>query len=75
MYKAGEYPACFINQMAEELGINSQSIASVENSDKEWPDTCLGCPEPDQSCGRVITPYRKLVLKSQQKDSNGKWRL
>jgi hypothetical protein len=58
--------------MAEALGIDIRYISIVENTDEEWRDGCLGCPEPGEKCAQVITPGKKLVLKSLYQDSNNK---
>ena len=67
--KVGEYPTCLINQMAEDLGIDISYILLIENTNEQWPDSCLGCPESDESCLTVITAGKKLVLQSVYPDS------
>ncbi len=46
------------------LGLDSVRIVSVEKVD--WPDPCLGVPDPLESCAQVITPGYRIVL-----DANG----
>jgi len=70
--KVGEYPTCLINQMAKNLGIDIKYILSTEDTNKQWPDSCLGCPEPNKMCATVITAGKKLVLQSVYPDSNNK---
>jgi len=52
--------------VATELGLelNSVRIVSVEKVD--WPDPCLGVPDPLELCAQVITPGYRIVL-----DANG----
>ena len=70
-----EYPACLIYKMAQTLEIDYDNITVVEDTEVEWPNACLGCPEPDEVCAQVITPGRKIVLSSTSPDGSGKcWR-
>ncbi len=71
------YPDCFINDMAEDLSISKDKIGVVENTNVDWPTSCLGCPEADEVCAQVITPGKKLVLESvrlNENESNTCWR-
>lgn len=46
------------------LGLNSVRIVSVEKVD--WPDSCLGVPDPLELCAQMITPGYRIAL-----DANG----
>lgn len=50
------------NQVSEILGVPVESIQlkSVEQTD--WPNGCLGLPEPEEDCTEVITPGWLLVF-------------
>ena len=42
------------------MGLDSVRIVSVEKVD--WPDPCLGVPDPLELCAQVITPGYRIVL-------------
>jgi len=42
------------------LGLDSVRIVSVEKVD--WPDPCLGVPDPLELCAQVVTPGYRIVL-------------
>jgi len=42
------------------LGLDTVRIVSVEKVD--WPDPCLGVPDPLELCAQVITPGYRIVL-------------
>lgn len=48
--------------LRERTGAESSAIAlrSVESVD--WPDSSLGCPEPDRLYAQVITPGYRIVV-------------
>ncbi|CCF84894.1 hypothetical protein [Nitrolancea hollandica] len=47
---------------ANKLGIPINEI-DIERLDRqEWPDSCLGCPQPEEACLEVITPGYRILL-------------
>jgi len=44
------------NRVSEQLGVpvESMQIETIEKMD--WPDGCLGLPEPGETCTQAITP-------------------
>jgi hypothetical protein len=53
------------NQVSTMLGVPVESIQleSVEQTD--WPNGCLGLPEPEEVCTEVITPGWLLVFSAE----------
>jgi len=60
----GATPA--VEQAREDLaarkGIDKEQITVVSVKAVNWPDTSLGCPQPDTSYAQVITPGYRIVL-------------
>ena len=50
------------NQVSEILGVPVESIQLESIEPMEWPDGCLGLPEPDEVCTEAITPGWLLVF-------------
>ena len=66
---AGEYPAAAQlarGKAAADLGteLSQVQITAVEKT--EWPDACLGMPDPTELCAQMITPGYRVTL-----DANG----
>jgi hypothetical protein len=51
--------------LAEKLGLTPEQIEVIEAEEVEWPDPCLGVPEPDELCAMVITPGYRVVLEAE----------
>lgn len=49
--------------LAAELNINVNEIEVDTVRAVEWRDTSIGCPQPDQAYGQVITPGHKITLR------------
>ena len=50
------------NRVSEILGVPVESIQLQSIEQMEWPDGCLGLPEPDEVCTEAITPGWLLVF-------------
>jgi len=50
------------NQVSEILGVPVESIQLKSVEQTEWPNGCLGLPEPEEVCNEVITPGWLLVF-------------
>lgn len=50
--------------LAEYLNIDTQEIRVVESRAVEWPDTSLGCPQPEMAYTQVLTPGYWIVLEA-----------
>ena len=48
--------------LAQTLGVASDAIAVVAEEAVEWPDACLGAPQPDEMCAQVVTPGFQVTL-------------
>lgn len=48
--------------LAERLGIAVETIDVVETESVDWPDSALGCPEPDEEAAQVITSGYRIQL-------------
>ena len=47
-------------------GIDKGEITVVAVEAVNWPDTSLGCPEPDMMYAQVITPGYRILLSCAQ---------
>jgi hypothetical protein len=51
-----------IAAIAADLGVPSESVQVITMEARDWPDSSLGCPQPDMLYAQVITPgYLVLV--------------
>ena len=54
-----------IADLRERLGLSaSATIAELSLESQDWPDTSLGCPDPEKMYAQVITPGYLIVLAS-----------
>ena len=53
--------------VASEASVTAADLTLVNLQPMEWPDSSLGCPQPDTMYMQVITPGYQLTLK----DANG----
>ncbi len=49
--------------LATTLNVPESSIAFLNITPQQWPDTSLGCPQPDQTYEQVITPGYLITFK------------
>ena len=42
--------------MAANRDVSPEEIEIVSVTPEEWPEACLGLPEPDEVCAQVVTP-------------------
>ena len=50
------------NKVSEILGVPVESIQFRSVEAQEWPNGCLGLPEPDEACTEAITPGWLVVF-------------
>ena len=50
-------------QLSHDVHAPRDSIVGVSQDEVTWPDGCLGCPKPRESCAQVLTPGYKVVLR------------
>lgn len=50
------------NQVSAILGVPVESIQLQSLEPAEWPNGCLGLPEPEEACTEAITPGWSLVF-------------
>jgi hypothetical protein len=55
--------AAVIGWLAEEIGADPSRIVVVEYDPAEWPNSCLGLGQPNESCAQVVTPGWRIVLR------------
>ncbi len=55
-------------QLAADLGLSAEALTPVSIEPQEWPDTSLGCPQPDQMYAQVIVPGWRMTFR----DAEGK---
>jgi hypothetical protein len=48
--------------LAERFGLSADDVEFVSSTSVQWPDSCLGLPEPDEVCDQLVTPGYKVVL-------------
>lgn len=53
-----------IKQLAENLGLEADTVSVASNEPAEFPDACLGVAMQDVLCAQVLTPGRVIVLES-----------
>jgi hypothetical protein len=51
--------------LAERLGIDVSAVEVVEVVGMDWPDSSVGCPDPDMGYLTVITPGYRIVLEAE----------
>lgn len=51
-----------INALAARLSIDAKTINKVSNELTDWPDSCLGVPQRDTLCTKVVTPGYKVIM-------------
>jgi hypothetical protein len=66
---AGQFPVAAQQaraQAAADLGLELGQVTILAVEPTEWPDACLGQPEPTELCAQMITPGFRVTL-----DANG----
>jgi hypothetical protein len=68
---AGTGPAAAIAdqaraQLAANLGVAPDTLTLESSESRDWPDSALGCPAPDEGYMQVITPGYLLVFSGPQ---------
>ena len=54
--------APMITAIAEDLDVPANSIQVVTVEPRDWPDSSLGCPQPDMLYAQVITPGYLILV-------------
>jgi hypothetical protein len=49
-------------QVADQIGLPATALILVFNEQVTWPDTSLGCPQPDMMYAQVLTPGWRVVF-------------
>jgi len=52
--------------LANALNVPESSIIFLGITEQQWPDSSLGCPQPDQAYAQVVTPGYLIALKVDQ---------
>ncbi|MDT8439808.1 MAG: hypothetical protein RQ729_12450 [Wenzhouxiangellaceae bacterium] len=50
--------------LARQLGIAPDTVEIVSAETMTWPDSALGCPEPDMMYMQVLSPGVRIVLRA-----------
>jgi hypothetical protein len=61
---AGELTALAQRQLADQLNLPVRRIRVVDVQAVIWPDTSLGCPQPDQLYSQVLVNGYRIVLEA-----------
>lgn len=48
--------------LADTLQLAPEAVRIISTEAVEWPDACLGAPQPDEVCAQVVTPGYKVLL-------------
>jgi hypothetical protein len=51
-----------IAAIAADLGVSPESVQLVTFESRDWPDSSLGCPQPDMLYAQVVTPGYLVVV-------------
>lgn len=51
-----------VERLSSEIDVAADAIEIATTESVEWPDTSLGCPQPDQAYAQVITPGYRIIL-------------
>jgi hypothetical protein len=54
--------ATLIAAIAEDLGVPSETVKVISMEPRNWPDSSLGCPQPDMLYAQVVTPGYLVVV-------------
>lgn len=52
--------------LAAALGLSVEQLSVAEVTPVDWPNSCLGAPQPDEMCVEVITPGYRIVFDTPQ---------
>lgn len=65
----GEDIAMIVRQaVMQQLGVDFDAIRVAEVEATEWPDACLGVPNPAEMCAQMITPGYRIVIEVESDD-------
>ena len=56
-----------ILDLSQRTGIAVEEITTVSVQSKEWPNSCLGLPQPEEVCAEVITHGNEVALEADGK--------
>jgi hypothetical protein len=54
--------AAAVRDLAASLGVEIDQAQIVRFEQTEWPDACLGLPQPDEVCAQAVTPGFLVVV-------------
>jgi hypothetical protein len=53
-----------VREAASEAGVSEDDVRVLNYSEREWPSTALGCPQPGFSYAQVVTPGFEVKLEA-----------
>jgi hypothetical protein len=53
-----------IDDLSKRTGIPKSDIKVVSVEAVQWPDTSLGCPQPDKMYAQVVVPGYRIILEA-----------
>jgi hypothetical protein len=53
-----------VAEAAKRAGVDPSAVNVLQVVAREWPDTSLGCPKPDELYAQAITPGYEIVLEA-----------
>jgi hypothetical protein len=54
--------AALTTAIARDLGVPPETLQVITVEHRDWPDSSLGCPQPDMMYAQVITPGYLVVV-------------
>jgi hypothetical protein len=52
--------------LVKQFGVNASQIRVMETKAVTWPDSSLGCPQPDMAYAQIITPGYWVLLEAKE---------
>jgi hypothetical protein len=59
---ASSVAATLIAAIAEDLGVPPETVKVISMEPRNWPDSSLGCPQPDMLYAQIVTPGYLVVV-------------
>ena len=53
-----------VQAAASEAGVDQTEVRVLSFTQREWPSTALGCPQPGFSYAQVVTPGYEILLQA-----------
>ncbi|HEX9012671.1 MAG TPA: hypothetical protein VF813_04110 [Anaerolineaceae bacterium] len=61
---ASTAPSAAVTALAAQLNLPAAQISIVSVEPHDWPDGCLGLPDPGEMCAMHVVPGYRIVLRA-----------